>query len=173
MSCALTQDLNLDCKDSVGGLKEAYAIELENITSITETAGVVSALAKVAAKQFRRYKLVRETCNAESPITSNPANGSTFSTHTLKLIFNKLQTSVRNEVLLMAKNRLVFVVLDNNGKYWMLGRENGLDLTTGANSTGTASGDRSGYELDFSGTEREPMIEVSSTVAATLTTPGA
>jgi hypothetical protein len=157
----------------MGGLLEAYAIEMDNVASVTETAGVVTGIAKVSAKFFRRYKLQRETSQASSPLTGNPQNGSVFSAHSLKIVFNKLQSTVRNEVLLMSKNRLMFVVKDMNGKGWLLGKTAGMDLTTGAIGTGVAAGDRSGFELDFVGTEPEPMVEVDAATLATLTTPGA
>lgn len=58
MACALTQDLTLDCRDSVGGLKEVYVIELGNVSTMTVTSGVVTALTKATGKKFRKYSLI-------------------------------------------------------------------------------------------------------------------
>jgi hypothetical protein len=74
--------------------------------------------------------------------------------------------------LLLAQNTLVAVVKDNNGKYWYLGKQRGLDLTGGSAGTGTADGDRSGYTLTFTGAEPALAPEVNSTVAGQLTTAG-
>jgi hypothetical protein len=61
------------------------------------------------------------------------------------------------------------VVEDQNGRYWLAGRYNGLDLLTGSSSTGTAQTDRNGYTLTFSGGEKELAPEVSSSIIAGLT----
>jgi hypothetical protein len=73
----------------------------------------------------------------------------------LEIILNKLQVNTRNEILLLAKNRLVALVKDNNDKMWALGEVNGLDLTGGGSGSGTAFGDRNGYTLTFTGNEKE------------------
>jgi len=77
--------------------------------------------------------------------------------------------NVRNELRLLGLNRLMAIVTDRNGKYWLLGRSNGLDVSGGTSQTGTAFGDRNGYEMTFTGMEELPCSEVSSTIIATLT----
>ena len=74
--------------------------------------------------------------------------------------------------MLLAKNLLVAVAKDNNGKYWYLGKTRGIDLTAGSATSGTADADRSGYTLTFAGSEPELAPEVNSAVAAALTTAG-
>jgi hypothetical protein len=173
MACALTQGYTLGgCKDGVGGIKEAYFIEWGGIASITEASGVVTAITKTASMRFWKYELQRETSTFKEGIEGNPANGTVVYRPELTVILNRLQTSVRNEILLLAKNLLVAVVLDRNGKYWLLGKGGGLDLTTGEAGPGTAATDRSGYTLTFTGSEAELAVEVDSATAATLTTPG-
>jgi hypothetical protein len=90
----------------------------------------------------------------------------------LKIVVNKLSVAVRNEIKLLAQATMIAVAKDNNGKYWLIGRNSGIDLTTGTLGTGTAFGDRSGFDLTFSGSEPEPMLEVNSSVAAALETAG-
>jgi hypothetical protein len=173
MACALTQDISYDCQDGLGGIDEMYAMEFPNMDSVTVAAGVVTAITKATGKKFWKYQLPRETADAKSTVNSNEQNGSLFFLHEVKLIINKLTSAVRNELLLLAKNRLVIVVKDNNGKYWMLGRQKGLVASGGQITLGVAYADRNGVELDFSGAEPEPMVEVDETTAGTLQTPGA
>jgi hypothetical protein len=87
------------------------------------------------------------------------------------MVFNKMQASMRNLLLILKQNRLVAVVVDKNGAGWLLGRENGLDYNGGANGTGTGMGDRNGYAPVFSGMEKEFAPEVNSATIATLETP--
>lgn len=169
MPCVLTQSLTLDCKDSIGGIKAAWFIALADVTAITEVAGVVTAITKAAAKVFYKYSLPKQSSGLTETITANVQNGSVFYAQELQFVLNKLQANTRNELLLLAKNTLLVVVQDANDKYWLLGKENGADVTGGTAATGTASGDRSGYTITVSGSEPELSPEVASGIIAGLT----
>jgi hypothetical protein len=174
MACALTQGYSVtDCNVGSGGAKEFYLIEMGNISSMTETAGVITAIAKAAGKRFWKYQQIKETSYAKETPQGNTANGTFFYNQEAGLIINKMQSAVRNEIILLAKNLLYIVVKDNNGKYWLYGREAGMQLTGGEFGTGTARTDRNGYSLVFTGSEPEPAIEIEAAVAAALETPGA
>jgi hypothetical protein len=172
MPCALTQGYTLDCRDSLGGITEVYFIASSDITSTTEASGVITALVKTAGKRFYKYELTKGTSMFTENVASSVQNGTLYYTPELTIILNKLQANTRNEILLLAQNRLVAVAKDNNGKFFMLGKTRSLDLTAGSASSGTAEGDRSGYTLTFAGAEPALAPEVNSAVAAALTTAG-
>lgn len=172
MACALTQGYALDCKDSSGGIVEIYFIEKANVTTVGEASGVVTSLTKATGKRFWKYELPKQTGSLTETITGSIENGTIFYASELILIVNKLNVNTRNEIKLLAQNTLMAVVKDNNAKYWMVGKDRGIDLTTGTSGTGTAFGDRSGYSLTFSGSEPSPMLEVEASVAAALETQG-
>lgn len=171
-NCALTSDYSFGCDVGIGGVKEVYLIELENIASFTESSGTLTAITKVTAKVFRKYQLVLETASFDEDITGNRQNGTLYYPQKGVIVINKQNVAVRNEILLLAKNRLVAVVKDNNLTYRLFGREFGLMLQTGSATTGTAWGDRNGYTLNFSGNELELAPFVEESVIATLQTPG-
>jgi formyltetrahydrofolate synthetase len=168
MSCALTQNYVLDCKDSQGGLEAVWFIPYNDVTAITEASGVVSAITKAAGKQFYKYQLVKNTASFTENIQGNIENGTINYDQQLVIVINKLQVNMRNEILLLAKNNLMAVIKDKNGKYWLAGRYSGLDLLSGTSGSGTAATDRSGYSLTFSGSEKELAPEVASGVISTL-----
>jgi hypothetical protein len=155
MACALTQNYTLDCKDSIGGLKEVYFAAVEDVASWTGSAGTYTAVTMDAGKYFWKYDLVKESSNFAEAVNTNVQNGTVFYAQTLEIILNKLQVNTRNEILLLAKNNLVAIVKDNNDAQWILGFSNGLDITGGGSATGTAFGDRNGYTLTFTGNEKE------------------
>lgn len=169
MACALTSGYTLDCKDSLGGIKAVWFIEHANVSSVTEASGVVTAITKGAGKVFYKYELVRNTSSLTENITASVENGTVFYSQELSVILNKMQASTRNEILLLAKNVLMAVVQDSNGKYWLLGKQNGIDITGGSSATGTAQGDRNGYTLTFTGGEPALAPEVTSGIIAGLT----
>ncbi len=168
MACALTQGYTLDCKDSLGGLKSVYFIESGNIASYTEAAGVITGITLDAGKFFFKYDLVKETSSFTETVTASVQNGTIFYAQELSLVLNKLQANTRNEILLLAQNTLVAIAEDKNGKYWLLGKSNGLDITGGTAASGVATGDRNGYQLTFSGQEAALAPEVDSDIIAGL-----
>lgn len=171
MPCNLTQSMTIDCKDSIGGLKEVLFIEFDNVTAMTEASGVVTAITVSTGKQFRRYVMPKETSFFTETPNSNVQNGTIFYQQELTIVLNKMQANTRNEIQLLAQNRLLAIGLDLNGKYWLLGKERALDLTGGDGGSGTATGDRNGYTRVFTGMERNMAPEVQSTLIAGLLTP--
>lgn len=172
MACALTQGYNLDCRDSLGGLKTIYIIELENVSSVAIASGTVTGITKLSSKRFWKYNLEMGTSNTAETITGSRENGTVFYAQAVTAVLNKQQSSVRNEIKLLAQNRLMVVAVDRNNNSWLYGYEFGLMLNAGDITSGTASGDRNGYSLPFNGEEREPAYAVSSAVISTLETPG-
>lgn len=171
MPCNLTQNITIDCKDSVGGLKEVLFIEFDNVTAITEASGVVTAITVATGKQFRRWVMPKETAFFTEAPTASVQNGTIFYTQALTIVVNKMQANTRNEIQLLAQNRLIGLALDLNGKYWLLGREQALDITGGEGGSGTAHGDRNGYTRAFTGMERFMAPEVQASIIAALLLP--
>ncbi len=168
MACALTQDYTLGCRDSVGGIKTLHIIEIDNVSGVTSAAGVISAIAKANNRRFYKYNLEQNTGEAMETFTDSRDNGTSFYAQEINFILNKLQATTRNEILLLAQNRLYMVVEDRNGKYWLYGYTNGLMRDGGKAGTGKASGDRNGYELKFTSEETSMAMEVNSGIIAGL-----
>jgi len=92
-------------------------------------------------------------------------NGTLFYDQALSMVFNKMEATKRNQLLLMGQaTNMVVVAKDNNGKYWSIGLERGAYMTAGTSVSGTAYGDQNGYQITISGTELYPMYEVTSTI---------
>jgi hypothetical protein len=169
MSCALTSNYTLDCRDSIGGIVEIYFIEAGNVSSITEASGVVTTITKASGKVFRKYEQDQDTAFFVENLNSNVQNGSLFYQQELTIVCNKMQTATRNELLLLNKNRLIAVAKDANGAYWLLGKTRFLHATAGNSGSGTASGDRNGYTFTYTALEPSLAPSVDSSIIAGLT----
>lgn len=172
VSCALTSGYAFGCDVGAGGVIEAYFIEKNNIESVTESSGTLTAITKVSGAVFRKYQLVVETASFDENLQGNPQNGTLFADQKGIIIINKQNVAVRNELMLLGRNTLIAVFKDNNLTYRLFGRENGLRVESGAATTGTALGDRNGYTINLSGKEPEMAPFVQESVIATLQTPG-
>lgn len=156
MSCSnLTAGIPLDCLGSEGGIEKVF-IANGPVESITETAGVISAItvggASLGPSDFFSFGTPKQS----SVLTETPAisqeNGTISYQQDLVLVMNKLDAAKRNQILLMAEaNQMVIVAKDNNGLYWSIAIERGGYLSAATATSGTAFADRSGYELTLSG----------------------
>ncbi len=166
MSCAITEGFTLDCRDSVGGIQAIYINTTANVTAYTEASGTVSALTKSGV--FYKYELEEENSMAQSVATGNRQNGTVFFAQEITAIFQKLTYQTRDKIVALHKNRLVIVVKDNNGKFWLMGKDRGLMTTTGTGATGTAMGDLNGYTVVFAGNEPEDWFEYTGTESSLI-----
>jgi hypothetical protein len=168
MSCSLTTGYALGCRDSVGGIKTIY-VQGWNATGTVNTngSGTVTGFTGFSSG-FYEYDLTKATSSMTETLNASIENGSIYYTPEVTFTINKLQVAVRNELRLLARNRLLVIVQDNNNRYWLLGSANGLEATAGTAGTGTAFGDRSGYEMTLTGMEPDPMLLIVSTTFTPL-----
>jgi len=170
MACDLWNDLSLACRDSIGGVKNVYLAQLEHKSTLTEaTEGLISAFTLDNGEQFWKYELEHATANFVEAPTANRQNGTIFYQATLNIMLNKRDVATRNQLRLAAQNRLMIIIEDNNGTYWLMGEVNGAMMETSGGGSGTALADRNGYELVFMAEEGDMMSEVDSTLISTLT----
>jgi hypothetical protein len=169
MSCELTGGYVLGCADNVGGIKSAHIARKSNITSYTETGGVISAITQVAVTNFYKYELEKENGMFEENQTKDVANSTNFYEGALTFSMNTLSIETRNNISMLALSPLFIIIEDVNGKYWTMGHDNGADLASSKGTTGQAFGDKSGRELTFSSKEKYAMFEVPQSVVDTLT----
>jgi hypothetical protein len=173
MTCALTKGFTLACRDAMGGVKEIYITEFANKATLTETSGVITTFTLDSTKQFWTYEIPESTGQLTETINANTQNGTVFYSQELPIVLHKLQSAIRNELKLLAQNKMMVIVKDANDTYWLLGKTIGAWLTGGTSVTGTAKGDASAYNMTFMAEEPEPMTEVTSGLIATLTAPAA
>lgn len=168
MPCELTSGSVIDCRDSIGGIKEVFISNFDNVSSFTETGGSISAITQVATKNFFKFNLEKENATAKETETSSIENGTTFYEGELTFSIKKLDVTKRNNIRLLALSRLFIIFQDNNGTYWTFGAEYGANMLSRTSEFGKAFGDMNGYNLTFSSKEKMPMYEVPASVIATL-----
>lgn len=170
MPCAIVSGYALDCKDTVGGIKNLYITELANVTAVTENAsGFVTAITKSTGTKYFQYALEpRGANNTAQNIQADPANGTVAYEQTLAANFVKMQYETQAKLQLIIKNRTSIIVEDKAGKYWLMGRRNGMEVSGGTIASGTAMNDFQGYTLNFTGMEKEMANEVDSSIIAGL-----
>ena len=169
MACNQTlSGLVRDCAPSMGGIVEALIANKENVTGITISSDMVSAITMASSAKFKRYAFARNTGSLTSNYTIDPATGVRFVTSDLVLQFNRMETAKRVEISALAQNDLVVIVKDANGTYWLLGKDEPVNATAGDGLTGTARADRNGYSITLQDNSLEMPYEVDEDIIDAL-----
>jgi len=166
MACNLTQGFTLDCKDAVGGIKSIHLIDWAS-TGFTVSGGEVTATTVVSGDVYT-YELPKGVGSMTTTTNVSQENGTVFNQSDILARLRKLSTTKRNELKLLAQNRVFCIVKDNNDNYWLAGNEYGCDITAMTSESGTAMGDVQGYNFTLSAIEAESPYLVQAAVATTL-----
>ena len=156
MACILTRGRLVDCKDSIGGLKTVffcagYSSNIGQHATLNgtdplqiDTAGFTgwSAYGTPTGSTMTLFKYDLRPNLSSMTINTNsaPANGTTFFEQTLSLTLQKLTVQETNELKLMCYNRVQIFVQDNNDNVFLLGFNNGMDVSGGTIVSGAAKG---------------------------------
>lgn len=173
MACALTQGHTPKVCKSVAGVKEILIAELANVnlSAMAKTAGVVTTLTCATGKQFFIYKQKAETANWKQSGAADPKMGTKSQTQTITLDVLGFDQATQTELELLLSNSVVCIVKLNDGTYWLVGEDYGLDVTTMEGDSGTAMGDFMGDKITITGKTILKAASVNSGLIATLTAP--
>ena len=161
MACLnLSSGRSLGCKNNVGGLKNVYFTAYGSLTE-TVVEGEVTAI--TGTPELYKYE-IKGSSSLETTINSSRENGTTFYTSTLNLTLPILDRETQQEIKILAAERPIIFVEDYNGKLYLVGSQNGAEVTGGTIVTGAAMGDLSGFTLTFEAQEKEPPLFVDPSI---------
>ena len=165
MSCVQTlSGLARDCNSNMGGIIEALIAPFDDVTAVTITDGVISAITMASSKKFKKYNFAKNTGNLTSTYNIDPASGVRYVTSDLLLQFNRMETTKRVEITALAMSDLVVICKDANGKYWYLGKDEPVNASAGDGQTGTARGDANRYTITLQDESQEMPYEVDASI---------
>lgn len=162
MACTLTAGFGLDCREGIGGIKAIYLQQLADFQSGVVVDPSTEEINALPAATIYQYVLPKHTGSFTEEVQSSVENGTIFYTQTVTATFFKLSAARRKQLELVAKNRLIVFVLDNNNNIWMVGKVDGAEVTAASTATGTAKGDLNGYTITFTAEEAHKAYRLES-----------
>jgi hypothetical protein len=148
-NCELSSGMLLECKDSIGGIKQIVLADWSVVNLETVTIDANEVVTALPTEDFYGYQLPTQTGSFEETINFNRDAGTIFYTQTVNIVLQKLSSAKRLELQSVATTRVVVFVNDTNNNWWAVGLEYGADLSTATAGTGTVLGDMSGFTLAF------------------------
>ena len=180
MACDITAGRIEQCKDSVSGLKAMYLINYEDLNSDSPTYvtyGTGDNVDEITdwipvddTTQLTLYKFeLKSTANSfTTAINSSRDNGTTFFEQTLVAALKRQDVVTHKNVKLLAYGRPRIIVRTMTDQFFLVGLDQGADVSAGEISTGAALGDFNGYSLTFTAEEELPANFIDCTDEATL-----
>ena len=150
MACTQTlKGITRDCLSNSGGVRSVWLANKADIDSImlNPLDGAVTLILMKTGKSFYEYQFARGTASMSSNYAVNAENGTKYVETDLVMVFARMNTAKRNELISLKGAELAALVEDQNGKVWLLGHEHPLEMTAGDGLTGTAYADRNGYSI--------------------------
>lgn len=171
MSCLISNGRTEQCKDSISGLQAIYfinyGIDPEDVSyDLTET-DLIATIANVT--DIYKYEL-KGANSFETTINSSRANGTTFFQQTLTVQFKRQDVATHRNIKFLAYGRPHIIVHTRNNQWFLMGLNEGADVSTGTVSSGTEYGDFNGYGLTFEAMEKLPANFIDTTDETDLAT---
>lgn len=169
MACSQTlAGLSLDCLNSKGGIKCVYIANFDDVTTVSEADGVITGITMDTTKKFKKYEFRKGTGSMTSTYNADETTGNHYVTTELALVFTRMETAKRIEISALSLGQLAVIVLDSNGVYWYLGKDNYVSASAGGAETGTANSDRSAYTITLSDESDDYPHEVAAAAIADI-----
>lgn len=172
--CGCIEDILKGCDNNIGGLKKIYVAPFASVET-SEVDGVITGITMSAVGLGATCSFIEIEVNKNSSSYTEEAgidlvNGSTFYTTTLSAMIPRREVAKRNAIALLAAGQqdLTVILQDGNGIYWMMGWQNGANLTAVGEGSGQAKADGSKYSLTFLAEEEEQMPEVNQSVITSI-----
>lgn len=175
MSCDITNGRIEQCKDSVSGLKAIYFANFDDLDSdnvvydATDT-DVIDTWQPAAPLNLYKYELKSTTNSFTTAINSSRDNGTTFFEQTLVAALKRQDFATHKNVKLLAYGRPRIIVRTMTDQFFLMGLDQGADVSAGEISSGAALGDFNGYSLTFTAMEELPANFINVTTEAALAT---
>lgn len=164
MSCDVSIGRALKCQDIVGGINNIYLVPFGTMGTVTlDTYQRITSVS--GSPNAYQYEVTRDA-DLNQVVTSNYINGSTFVEQTINATLKQLDYITDEQVMRMAKSRPHIIIEDMNNNLFMLGYENGADMTTTNVVTGRAMGDLAGYQVSFVCREKRLANYLDGTLAS-------
>ena len=170
MACLLSDGRGLECRESIGGIRNVYFANDNTLGNYTITSSELTDVSGTAT--IFKYALIPQSSGFDEAITVSEENGTVFFEQTLSLALPNVNKTQLQVLKVLTEGRFQVFVEDNNldangnGKVFLAGAFNGMTVTGGNVGKGQAFGDMNGYSLTLVGREKDAAVIVEPSTTA-------
>ena len=162
MGCSqVLAGITLDCASSVGGIKEVYIANYNDVSAVTLQDDMIDTITMSGDAKFKKYEFRKQTGSMTSTLNIDETAGINYVSTELNLVFTKMETSKRIEIAALSVGQLAIIVKDGNNKYWYLGYNDYVSASAGSANSGQNKGDSNNYSITLKDESDSYPYEVS------------
>jgi|TARA_B100001059_G_C17750721_1_gene537000 hypothetical protein len=166
MACLVTKGRAINCNDVQGGISALF------ITNGVAPYGTVTISSDAISNMSGTFTAFKYDLNGAgnsftTTATTSKDTGTTFYSTVLSVTLPKLSKDDSAQLKLLSYGRNSIVVQDRNLNAFLLGRENGVTVSSTTMTSGDGRGDMSGYTIEFLAEEASPPDFINGATAAT------
>lgn len=168
--CPITTGFDYECTQDTGGILPGTFLvtQWENVKDgITVVGGEITVMTQVAATDFFRYDLKKETTDFIVTENNAPELGSIFYEAVINAVLFNMSKEKNVELKLLAGKPLVIILQDLNDVYHAFGIESGAEKAGGTNQSesGKEYGTMNGYTMGFTSKDTNQYTVLPSVIA--------
>lgn len=171
MAYTLSKNVSNKGRENSPGGSTIFLAEWSNITAIDVDSSnlYVSGITMSGTTKFFKYEMPRENINFVNQTELSIPNGVFIFRPLLTFAIPGLTTDSLNMFDVLVRKSVVAIVKTNENKYFVIGKDNGLDLTSNGQFTlGQAGTDLVGSTIELEGLEKTRIIEIDPTKSTTI-----
>lgn len=154
MACLINNGLlNDQCQFLIGGLKNIYLANADEVTSITDTDtdDILDTITMTSGSTFYKFDLSKDTSSSTEVLTVS--NGNKYILSTITFVVPKSDTEAILTAEKLALGKFVAITETRMGKYKVFGLTNPLEATVGELNSGAGEGDSAGLNFQLAGAQ--------------------
>jgi len=169
-NCLLfNQNISKACRDAQPGISQIYIANFDDLESVTmnaEDTKITDISGTTASGATSGYFYTVSVNKESSGFVDNSdisiPDGRSIYIPTLDFRVSNMDPTTRSIFKQLSQATVVAIFKTVDGRYYLAGRNNGLDMSAGTMATGTARGDFKGLEVTLEGLESEPVVEIDT-----------
>lgn len=175
MACSLSAGIPLSCRDNTGGIVGVWVMDYNTGLVMGLTGSNSDTIATFTGVTSSAYEIQQdvEVGSFTQAIEVSTENGTSGYNQTLELTIPKLDSNLRNIIKTLVRGKFRVIILDQTGKYWLMGYRNAVRVNAGQADLGKVFTDLNGARLTFSNKESEPAFLVSQSALNSIAVPAA
>lgn len=167
MSCVLTSGYSIPCK-GIAGVQAVYIGEWNGPSLGYVTTGITISAFTGSTVSFYEFEQPIETGSLTETGNFNTQNGTAYYDQVVEITVHNIDSTLINDVNILGRGRWRILVLDVNGNYFLIGKQNPVMVTSVSGGLGKAYGDLNGYTITFTGKEFDALAPVQVAAAQSV-----
>ena len=163
IGCELLNGWKINCNSKlIGGISELYLIKRTNISNLGysfDDDEKITFISYINSTKFYKFDIIKEVATYDNKEVEDDRTGLIYWNSEFKFQLAPNHAKARKQLLQMLKTPLIAVWKDNNGRYWLEGKEKGCIINASI-TMGKLYSDTNAEQLTLTAFENKPMYEV-------------